>query len=107
MPKQGKQGQIVPYFARKNEFQRLNRVADKPNIAWLEILFNYIIEKDIFKIRTKKEVNYEKNLSTQEKTEKQSSRVQKENGDYRRQKNFEKKKKQGQKEAYGLTREIP
>ena len=45
---------------------------------------------------------YEKDLSAQEETEKQSSRLQKENGDDRRQKGFKEKKKQGQKEAVGV-----
>lgn len=46
-----------------------------------------------------KEKNHEKNLSAQEKTEKQGSRIQKENGFHCRQKGIEEKKKQGQKKA--------
>lgn len=52
--------------------------------------------------KIKKENYYEKNLSAQEKTEKQSTRVQKENGFQSRQKRIEEKKKQRQKEALRL-----
>ena len=45
----------------------------------------------------------EKDLSAQKETEKQSSRIQKENGDYRGKKSIEKKKKQGQKEAHRIN----
>ena len=55
------------------------------------------------KIFARKEY-YEKNLSTQEKTEKQGSRFQKAHGFDRRQKGFEEKKKQGQKEAQRLKK---
>ena len=46
---------------------------------------------------------YEKNLSTQEKTEKQGSRIQKAYGFDRRQKGFKEKKKQGKKEAFRIN----
>lgn len=45
---------------------------------------------------------YEKNVSTQKKTEKQGARFQKENGFGCGQKRIEEKKKQGQKEAFGV-----
>ena len=46
--------------------------------------------------------NYEKNLSTQEKTEEQSARFPQENGNDCRQKGVEEKKSKGQKETYPL-----
>lgn len=51
-------------------------------------------------------VSYEKNIPAQEKTEKQGSRLQKKNGLHRGKKGFEEKKRQGQKEAFGIKGEI-
>ena len=67
----------------------------------------YIISNIAYNIPLKyKENFYEEDLSAQEKTEKQGSRLQKKNGFHRGKKGFEEKKRQGQKEAFGIKGEI-
>jgi len=67
----------------------------------------YIISNIAYNIPLKyKENFYEEDLSAQEKTEKQGSRLQKENGFHRGKKRFEKKKKQRQKKAVRLNGEL-
>lgn len=51
----------------------------------------------------KEKKNNEENVSTQEKTEKQSARIQRKNVYERRQKRFEEKKKQGKKEPFQVN----
>ena len=67
----------------------------------------YIISNIAYNIPLKyKENFYEEDLSAQEKTEKQGSRLQKENGFHRGKKGFKEKKKQRQKKAFGIKGEI-
>ena len=56
------------------------------------------IREEILKIVRRN--NHEKNVPTQEKTEKQSTRIQRKNVYERRKKCFEEKKKQGKKAAF-------
>ena len=55
---------------------------------------------------SKRGLSDEKNIPAQEKTEKQGSRIQKENGFHRGKKGFKEKKKQRQKKAFGIKGEI-
>lgn len=65
-----------------------------------EMLF-LLLQRTIFLCRNKEKRN-EKNVSTQEKTKKQSSRIPCKNEDNRRQKNACKKKKQGSSFSFRL-----
>ena len=51
----------------------------------------------------KEKKNNEENVSTQEKTEKHSARIQRKNVYERRQKRFEEKNKQGKKEPFQVN----